>query len=342
MSVIAPIASAILLAATPLSEVRVVPDTSATLGTTTVNDEDAAADNLSTVTLVSLGAIPPETAVDAYAVRLPGGQLVSFETTVVLPGGATARPGDVWKYEGGSYAVEFDAAARGIPATANLDAVALYAGSLLLSFDTAFDVGGLHVEPEDLIRFDGASFTTFFDGSAAGLTPGLDLDGVDYLACNGHLLLSFDGSGSIGGVPFDDEDVLEFDRVSTWQMSYDGSAQHAAWDPVDLAAVSATVHFGPGPPAVFAQTVTVDANKTTFRWASTAAFREVRGTFVSSASLGSYAVNATTGGTANAFTDASIPAAGTGYWYLVKAGGCAATSWQSTLGSEAGRDTTIP
>jgi hypothetical protein len=177
MSVIAPIASVILLAATPLSEVRVVPDTSATLGTTTVNDEDAAADNLSTVTLVSLGAIPPETAVDAYAVRLPGGQLVSFETTVVLPGGATARPGDVWKYEGGSYAVEFDAAARGVPATANLDAVALYAGSLLLSFDTAFDVGGLHVEPEDLIRFDGASFTTFFDGSAAGVAPGLDLDG---------------------------------------------------------------------------------------------------------------------------------------------------------------------
>jgi hypothetical protein len=95
--------------------------------------------------------------------------------------------------------------------------------------------------------------------------------------------------------------------------------------------VSATVNFGPGPPAPFAQTVTADANKTTFRWASTAAFREVRGTFVSSASLGSYAVNATTAGTANTFSDASIPAAGTGYWYLVKAGGCAATSCNRRL-----------
>ena len=342
MSVIATLASAILLAATPLSEVRVVPDTSATLGTATVNDEDAAADNFSTVTLLGLGGIPPETAVDAYAVRPAGAQLLSFETTVVLPGGATGRPGDVWRYEGGSYAVELDAAARGIPANANLDALALSAGSLLLSFDVSFDIGAAHFEPEDLIQFDGTTFTMFLDGSAAGVAPGLDLDGVDYLACNGHLLLSFDGSGSIGGVAFDDEDVLEFDRVSTWQMSYDGSAEHAAWDAADLVGLSASVNFGPGPPAPFTQKVTVDANKTTFRWPSATAFREVRGTFVSSPNLGTYAVNATMMGNANTFTDAATPAAGTGYWYLVKAGGCGATSWQSTIGSEAGRDTIIP
>jgi hypothetical protein len=336
------IAALLLLAATPLSEVRVVPDTTVTLGATTVGDENVARDDFSTVTLVGLGAIPPEAAVDAYAVDTSGAQLVSFETTVVLPGGATARPGDVWRFDGTNYAVAFDAAARGVPPTANLDAVALDAGSLLLSFDTAFDIGGLHVEPEDLVQFDGSSFTTFFDGSAAGVAPGLNLDAAEYLPCNGHLLLSFDGSGSIGSVAFDDEDLLEFDRASTWQMAYDGSAEHAAWGAADLADASAMVNFGSGTPAVFAQKVTVDANKTTFRWPSSASFREVRGSFVNAATLGTYGVNATAMGTASTFNDATVPTAGTGYWYLVKAGGCAATSWQSALGTEAGRDAAIP
>jgi len=335
--------TALLLAATALSEVRVVPDTTATLGPVTVNDEDAAADHLTgSVTLLSLGSIPSETAVDAYALRLPAAQLLSFETTVRLADGSTARPGDVWRFDGVGYAVEFDAAARGVPAGANLDAVALYAGSLLMSFDVAFDLGALHVEPADLVEFDGTTFQIFFDGSAAGVAPGLDLDGADYLPCNGHLLLSFDGSGSIGGVAFDDEDVLEYDRVSAWQMSYDGTAQHADWGAADLSAFGAGVNFGPGPPETFAQTVTADANKTTFRWPASAGFREVRGRFASSASLGTYTVDATILGSGTTFSDPSTPALGTGYWYLVKRGGCSATTWQSTIGSEAGRDATIP
>lgn len=332
-----------LRSATALSELRLAPDTTVTLGAATVNDENAAADNLTgTVTVLSIGAIPAETALDAYAVRPHGEQLLSFDTTVVLPGGATAKPGDVWRYDGAGYAVEFDAAARGVPDAANLDSVALYGSSLLLSFDVALDLGGVHCEPEDLVLFDGAAFSLFFDGSAAGLAPGLNLDGADYLACNGHLLLSFDGSGSIGGVSFDDEDALEFDRAATWQMSYDGTAHDANWAPADLAVIHATVNLGPGPPAVFGQTVTADANKSTFRWPSSVSFREVRGSFVSSASVGAYAVTATILGAGNTFVDASTPVSGSGFWYLVKRGGCVQTSWQSTLGQEPGRDGSIP
>ena len=110
-------------------------------GSATVDDENVAADNLTgSVSVLSIGSIPAETALDAYAVRPPGEQLVSFDTTVVLPGGATARPGDVWRYDGAAYAIEFDAAARGVPDAANLDAVALYGSSLLLSFDVALDL----------------------------------------------------------------------------------------------------------------------------------------------------------------------------------------------------------
>jgi hypothetical protein len=334
---VAPIRSA-----TPLSEIRVSPDTTVTLGAPTIEDEGVAADNLGgIVTAVSIGSIPADTDLDGYARRTNGDQLLSFDTTVVLPGGATARPGDVVRYNGASYTVEFDAAARGVPGSANVDAVALYGSSLLLSFDVALDLGGVHFEPEDLALFDGTAFSLFFDGAAEGIAPGLDLDAADYLPCNGHLLLSFDGSGAIGGIAFDDDDVLEFDRVATWEMAYDGSAHDPDWDPADLDAVHATVNLGPGPPVPFGQTVTA-SSKVVFQWPSVVSYRAVRGSFVTSTGIGAYVVNATFQGTGNTITDPAAPTAGTGFWYLVKRGGCTQTSWQSVVGSEPGRDASIP
>jgi hypothetical protein len=331
------------LAATPLSEVRVSPDTTVTLSGTTADDESVVRDDLAgSVTSLAIGSIPAETDLDAYNVRPNGVQLLSFDTTVVLPGGITARPGDVVRYDGAGYAIEFNAAAAGIGPGVNLDAVAVYGSSLLLSFDTAFDIGGLHVEPADLVLFDGATFTSFFSASPAGIAPGLNLDAADYLPCNGHLLLSFDGSGTIGGVAFDDEDVLEFDRASTWEMAYDGSAHDPHWGPADLDAVHAVVNLGAGTPAVFSQTVSADADKTTFRWPTGLAYRAVRGTFTTSTSIGAYAVQTITIATSNVVVEPSTPAAGTGFWILVKPGGCTPTSWQSTLGSEPGRDSAIP
>ena len=50
--------------------------------------------------------------------------------------------------------------------------------------------------------------------------------------------MSFDTSGQVGGVDFDDEDVLEYDvGGATWSMAYDGSAEHADWVQSDLDAV---------------------------------------------------------------------------------------------------------
>ena len=333
----------VALAATPLSEVRVSPDTTVTIGTTTADDESVIRDDLAgSVTLVPIGAIPSQADLDAYNVRPNGVQLLSFDTAVTLPGGITAQPGDVVRYDGSGYALEFGAAAAGVPAGVNLDAVAVYGASLLLSFDTAFDVGGLHVEPADLVLFDGAAFGSFFTGAVAGVPAGLNLDAADYLPCNGHLLLSFDGSGVIGGVAFDDEDVLEFDRSSTWEMAYDGSAHDPAWGPADLDAVHAVVNLGSGAPALFGQTVTADPDKTTFRWPSVVSFRAVRGSFTTSTSIAAYAVQKITIGTGNALVEPATPAPGTGFWILVKPGGCTPTSWQSTPGAEPGRDSAIP
>jgi hypothetical protein len=330
-------------ATTPLLDVRVSTDTTATLDGTTVNDEDVEKDDLAgTVTIVSIGAIPPETDLDAYNVRPNGDQLLSFDTTVTLPGGVVARPADVVRYDGTTYTIEFLAKANGIPDGVNVDAVAVYGSLLLLSFDSAFDVGGLHVEPADLVLFDGTGFSTFFSGASAGVPAGLNVDAADYLACDGHLLLSFDESGTIGGVAFDDEDALEYDRASTWEMAYDGTAHDPNWGPVNLDAIHATVNLGSGTPVTFGQTVTADADKVTFRWSTSVDYRAVRGSFATSTSIGAYAVQSITIATGSTLVDTASPAPGTGFWYLVKPGGCTPTSWQSVLGAEPGRDTAIP
>ena len=335
--------SSLSAAATPLVDVRVSSDTTVALGTTVVHDEDVAKDSLAgTPTLLSVGSIPSAADLDAYSVRANGDQLLSFDTTVVLPGGVTARPGDVVRYNGASYVMEFDAAARGVQNGVDVDALAIYGDSFLLSFDVSVDLNGVHFEDEDLVRFDGATFSMFFDGSAAGVNSSLDLDAVDYIECNDHLLLSFDGSGTIGGVDFDDEDVLEYDRVSLWSMAYDGSVQSPSWVAADLDAVQATVNLGPGPPVVFGQTLEADANKVVVRWSSSVAFRAVRGPFASSTNIGSYSVSFTATGSGTSVSDPSTPAPGTGYWYLVRRGGCIQSSWQSSLGAEPGRDATLP
>lgn len=330
-------------AATPLIQVRVSSDTTVSLGAAVVDDEDVVTDNLAgTVAVLSIGTIPAQADLDAYSVRPNGDQLLSFDTTVALPGGATARPADIVRYDGATYSIEFDAVARGIPNGVNVDAVAVYRNALLLSFDVAVDLSGIHFDNEDLALFDGVAFSLFFDGSAAGIDPGLDLDAADYLDCNDHLLLSFDGSGTVGGVRFDDEDILEFDRAGTWQLTYDGSAQHAGWSAVDLDAVHATVNLGPGPPAVFDQTIRASADKVVVSWPSSVAFKAVRGSFVSSSNIGAYAVSFTATGTGTAIADSATPATGTGFWYLVKRWGCIQSSWQSTVGAEPGRDAAIP
>jgi hypothetical protein len=331
------------LGATALAEIRVSPDTTLQLGALTTPPGGVVRDDLhGSLTLAALGPIPAGANVDAYD-RLPNGdQLLSFDTTIVLPGGLTVRPADVVKYNGSIFSVVFDAAAHAIPQGVDVDAVTVRGGALLLSFDTTVDLGSFRADDEDLVLFDQSGFSAFFDGSAAGIDPALDLDGVELLECNDHLLLSFDGSGTVGALRFDDEDVLEFDRVSAWQMAYDGSANDPDWSAADLDAISATVDPGPGPATVFGQTVRFDPDKTTFRWTAPALYRAVRGSFAAPGSIGAYLVTMSWSGSGTSFPDVAVPSAGAGLWYLVKPGGCSLTSWQSTLGAEPGRDASIP
>lgn len=239
---------------TPLTSIRYAPDITVVLGGTTVDHNQVAQDNLAgSVSLVNVGPIPPTAIITAYD-RLPtGDQLLAFDTTVTLPGGLTARPGDVVRYNGITYTLEFDATANGIPPGVITDAVSeIGPNDLLLSFDVTVAVGGITADDEDLVRFHNGIVSLFFDGSAAGIDPSLDLDAAHILTSNGHLLLAFDGPGTVGGVNFTATDVLEFTPTpSGWELSYDGLAQHGGWFAAQLHGLSVVLAAAsaPVPPA---------------------------------------------------------------------------------------------
>jgi hypothetical protein len=221
--------------------VSLSPDVTVSLDALVFDDEDVAVDNLLGIsTPVGLGALPAGAAVTAYHPLPNGDHLFALDTTATLAGPLLVRPRDVVRYDGIGFALEFDGGAAGVPDSAGVDAVSrTTAGELLLSFDTTVAlVGGVTVGDEDLVQWDGASFVLVFDGSAEGVADGLDLDGA-HQAIGGKLGLSFDGSGSLGGVSFDDEDVLLFDASgTTWTLAYDGSALHAALAAADVEAIA--------------------------------------------------------------------------------------------------------
>ncbi len=240
------LAAPLLLAAEASAQDTFVvsPDITVVLGSDTVHDEEAVEDDqIGPVLFESLGTLPAGADVTAVHREPSGDVLFALDTTANL-GGTTFEPRDVIRWDGATHTMEFDGSSEGVPAGAQIDAITRDGPiDLLLSFDVTVDLGGTTIADEDLARFDGMAFTVELDGSAEGISVALDLDAASQKP-SGELVVSFDGSGSVGGVSFDDEDALTFDPTSsTWALSYDGDALDMDWGPGDLDAV----HFVPEP-----------------------------------------------------------------------------------------------
>ena len=236
--------AALGFAAADLAETTSSPDVTITVdgGTLVVNDEDAVIEDGAPPALTDLGALPGATDLQAYHLRDSGDQLFVLDTTATV-GIVTAEPRDVVVYDGSSYSIAFDGSAQGVPDGSRVDAVTENEdGDLILSFDTTVDLGGgVVADDEDLVLFDsvgGASL--LLDASAAGIDGALDLDGAHYIRASQNLLVSFDTSGTVAAVTFDDEDVLEYDDDSgSWELSVDAATAEPDWLAADLSALHA-------------------------------------------------------------------------------------------------------
>ena len=101
-------------------------------------------------------------------------------------------------------------------------------GDRLFSLDIDVALPGpTEVEPRDVVRYDGASYSLAFDGSTAGVPDGAAVDAVSMTGA-GDLLLSFDTTVVLpaaggGSLTVDDEDLVSFDG-SGFTLVLDGSA----------------------------------------------------------------------------------------------------------------------
>ncbi len=116
-------------------------------------------------------------------------------------------------------------------------------GPLYVSLRAAAIVDGVAAANEDILYFDGTSFSLYFDGSDVGIAP-LRLDAFARLDTN-ELLLSFDAAGTVPVLgTVDDSDVVRFTATSlgpttagSFSLYFDGSDVGLSADAHDLDAV---------------------------------------------------------------------------------------------------------
>jgi hypothetical protein len=115
-------------------------------------------------------------------------------------------------------------------ATVNITVNDLILGAIHFSTGIDTTIDGLSVGREDIVEFDGAAFSIYFDGSDVGLS-GLIIDSISIVSAN-QILLSFEEQANIVGIgTVDPVDVVRFNATSlgdttsgAFELYFDGSA----------------------------------------------------------------------------------------------------------------------
>lgn len=202
---------------------------------------------------LSLPGLPAGTDLTAFHRRDNGVVLFAIDRTSTL-GILTFSPGDVIGFDGTDYGFVWEASREGLPNGVMTDAITEMAGNLVLSFDVTVALSGGIAEDEDLVEVAPGGLSLLLDQSARGIDPALDLDGASFSDADdsGLFLVSFDGSGRIDGINFDDEDILEYDLAKdAWRKRLDVSLSLSSANGADADAL-----FEPG--AVLDDTVFAD------------------------------------------------------------------------------------
>lgn len=261
-------------AGTPLLQIFFTPDIPVIIGGGSFAPNQVVADDLAcSVTSITFPAVPGGVHITGYHQTPDHHQLLSFDSPVTLPSGATTitiTPRDVASFDGTNYSLYFSGAGNDIPAGAAIDALTIIGGTdLALSLDIPVELPGpasttITAYPSDLVRLNGTGtpFQIFFDGRKNGVPAGVNLVGADYLS-NGHLLLVFDGTGSVGGENFTPQDVLEFvPSGGDWSLAYDAETAHPGFAPAHLQGVFALEPATPTPTVTATATAMATATTT--------------------------------------------------------------------------------
>ena len=149
---------------------------------------------------------------DAVHVLSNGNIILSAVNTITL-GGINAENEDLIEYDpvADTATMFFDGSTLFSGGSTDVSAVyVLPDGQLLLTNEYSVTLGGLSFENNDIVQYDpiNDTATMFLDGDTVGLTQWIN---AIHLLENGNLVLSIDGSGTLGGLNFEEGDLVEYD-----------------------------------------------------------------------------------------------------------------------------------
>jgi len=132
-------------------------------------------------------------------------------------GGTTYRPHEVVSYDGGSYS-----SALSLPAGTAVNALHVVAlDDLIFAVAHPTNLGGTPFEPRDLVHYDGANFTKWLDGAAAGIPAASAIDAL--FVDGGEPVISFDVPTTIGGETYQPADLVRR-SAGNFSIEFDASA----------------------------------------------------------------------------------------------------------------------
>lgn len=177
--------------------------------------------------------------------------LISAVAAGTISNGMAYNVGDILRWDSAQWSLFYSGKAASLP-KANINAFEVPDVSeqnVYLNFAQSLTVPGVSgpVAVHDIVAYDGATYTMFFDGSDEGLTTaGEKIDALAVLPgrispigdnCKNYLLISTIAGGSVedangGNLPFGGEDVLGFcqwhvgaNTAGLWHKVIDGSAE---------------------------------------------------------------------------------------------------------------------
>ena len=215
------------------AEIYFSTDIPVTIGSDSFEERDIVYYGLSGCSLYFSGSavgIPKGVNIDAFGFITSGTIFFSVDIPTTLGGGSYTER-DIILYDGTNFSTLLDGEAIGIPNGAHVDAATMLDDeSIVFSLDIPASLGGSEYKAHDLIRWDGYSFSLYFDGSGNGIPDGADIDGVyvvydpdgDGIGEEGDILFSLDIPTELNPV-FQDNDVIKWDH-SSFSLYFDGSA----------------------------------------------------------------------------------------------------------------------
>lgn len=159
-------------------------------------------------------------------------------------GGVDCTERDIIRYDGSNFSKLLDGSAIGIPDSARINAATVLSdGSIIFALDIPASIGGISAKANDLIKYDGSSFSLYFSGSDHGIPENANIDGV-WVGSTGEILFSLDIPCSLNGLEVSAQDIIRWSGGS-FSLYFDGlSAGLPEGSDVDAVSVGVELYAG--------------------------------------------------------------------------------------------------